>query len=250
MSNIYEISQELLAIFAEVEENEGELTPELEEKLNITQDNLKDKLKSYSDFVKSLQGDILLIKKEKDRLNALQKSKEATIQRLEKVMLEAVELFGAETKSGGKYIDFGTGKVSVRNSQVLEVDDEDIDHFVNRYISGLNWYEMQNQLDRGIIESDNLLRYANQFEEDDEMRDLNFSIDDVNKINAVIDLKVPIQTLMDSDRGFELAKALIRFGNFGIKASVNKTDIKSSIKETGAVPTFAKLVPNKTVQIK
>ena len=44
MANIYNITAELEDIFLELEENGGELTPELEERLVITQDNLKSNL--------------------------------------------------------------------------------------------------------------------------------------------------------------------------------------------------------------
>ena len=47
MANIYNITTELEDIFLELEENGGELTPELEERLRITQDSLKDKLDGY-----------------------------------------------------------------------------------------------------------------------------------------------------------------------------------------------------------
>lgn len=47
MASIYNITTELEDIFLELEENGGELTPELEERLTITQDNLKSKLDSY-----------------------------------------------------------------------------------------------------------------------------------------------------------------------------------------------------------
>jgi hypothetical protein len=44
MASIYNITTELEDIFLELEENGGELTPELEERLAITQDNLKSNL--------------------------------------------------------------------------------------------------------------------------------------------------------------------------------------------------------------
>ena len=81
MSNIFNIKQELLSIFNELEENDGELTPELEESLNIKQEEFKDKIKSYTNVVKMLENDIVGIKAEKARLNDLQKSKEKTIER-------------------------------------------------------------------------------------------------------------------------------------------------------------------------
>ena len=122
MSNIFNIKNELLAIFDELEENEGELTPELEEKLNITQEEFRDKIKSYSNVVKMLENDIANIKEEKTRLSDLQKSKEKSIERLKKIMVESIEMFGDTTKPGSKFIDFGTGKVSVRQTQAVEVE--------------------------------------------------------------------------------------------------------------------------------
>ena len=250
MANIYELSQELTQLFDYIEDNDGEITPEIEEKLTIAEDNLKDKIKSYSQIVKILQADILAIKTEKDRLNDLQKRKEATIDRIKSILLKAVTTFGAETKAGGKFIDFGIGKVSVRNSKVLEVDEDDVNSFVNHYIAGLQWYNMQNQLDKGIINPDELLRYANQFKDDDELRDLNYSMNDVAKLDADIDIRVSLQSLLESDKGFELAKALIKYGQFDIKAKVDKRAIKESITNTGDNPTFARIVNNQTVSIK
>lgn len=250
MANIYELSQELTQLFDYIEDNDGELTPEIEEKLTIAEDNLKDKIKSYSQIVKILQADILAIKTEKDRLNDLQKRKEATIDRIKSILLKAVTTFGAETKAGGKFIDFGIGKVSVRNSKVLEVDEDDVNSFVNHYIAGLQWYNMQNQLDKNIINPDELLRYANQFKDDDELRDLNYSMNDVAKLDADIDIRVSLQSLLESDKGFELAKALIKYGQFDIKAKVDKRVIKESITNTGDNPTFARIVNNQTVSIK
>lgn len=251
MANIYELSQELIQLFDYIEDNDGELTLEIEEKLTIAEDNLKDKIKSYSQVVKILQADILAIKAEKDRLNDLQKRKEATIDRLKSILLEAVNRFGSETKAGGKFIDFGIGKVSVRNSKVVEVDEEDINSFVNHYIAGLQWYNMQNQLNKDIINPDELLRYANQFSDsEDEVRDLKYSMDDVAKLDADIDVRVSLHSLLESDKGFELAKALIKYGQFDIKAKVDKRAIKESITNTGDSPTFARIVDNQTVSIK
>lgn len=251
MANIYQLSQELLGIFDVIEENGGELTPELEEQLNITQDSFKNKIRDYTSVIKMLQNEIVDIKAEKARLNDLQKSKENTIERLKKIIIEAVNTFGDVTKSGSKFIDYGLGKVSIRNSQVLEVDDNKINNFVNRYISGLSWYDMQNQLERNIVNSDDLLRYANQTaDDDDEFEDLNITKEDVAQLNVDIDLRVSLQTLLESDRGFELAKALIKFNQFNVKANVDKTSIKAIVKETNKLPSFATLNNNQTLTIK
>ena len=64
MTNIYNITAELEDIFLELEENDGELTPELEERLAITQDNLKEKLNNYLCY--ALLCNIIVLKVVKD----------------------------------------------------------------------------------------------------------------------------------------------------------------------------------------
>ena len=249
MANIYQIKQELLSIFDELEENGGELTPELEEQLNITQEEFRDKIKSYSNAVKMLENDIIGIKAEKARLNDLQKSKEKTIERLKKIMIDAVELFGDTTKSGSKYLDYGTGKVSIRNTQVVEVEEDITDRFVNRFLTCLRWYQQNNQLD--TITSSDVLEYCNSKspnEEDEEITIL--SEEDIAQIKADINLDIPISELLTTERGMKLAKALAEYSVFTCKSKISKTDIKANAKENHTMPVFAKLVDNQTLTIK
>lgn len=249
MSNIFNIKQELLSIFDELEENGGELTPELEEQLNITQEEFRDKIKSYSNVVKMLENDIVDIKAEKTRLNDLQKSKEKTIERLKKIMIDAVELFGDTTKSGSKYLDYGTGKVSIRNTQVVEVEEDITDRFVNRFLTCLRWYQQNNQLD--TITSSDVLEYCNSKspnEEDEEITTL--SEEDIAQIKADINLDIPISELLTTERGMKLAKALAEYSVFTCKSKISKTDIKANAKENHTMPVFAKLIDNKTLTIK
>lgn len=64
--NIYQIKQELISIFDELEENGGELTPELEEQLEISQEAFRDKIESYTNVIKLLECDIQGIKLEQN----------------------------------------------------------------------------------------------------------------------------------------------------------------------------------------
>ena len=249
MANIYQISQELLGILDELEENGGELTPELEEKLNITQEEFRDKIKSYTDVIKMLENDIVDIKAEKARLNDLQKSKEKTIERLKKIMIDAVELFGVTTKSGSKYLDYGTGKVSIRNTQVVEVEEDITDRFVNRFLTCLRWYQQNNQLD--TITSSDVLEYCNSKSSDEEDEEITIlSEDDIAQIKADINLDIPISELLTTERGMKLAKALADYSVFTCKSKISKTDIKANAKENNIMPAFAKLVNNQTLTIK
>lgn len=251
MANIYNIQQELLSIFNEIEENEGELTPELEEQLNITQVEFRDKIKSYSNVVKMLENDITSIKAEKDRLNDLQKSKEKTIERLKKIMINAIELFGDTTASGGKYIDYGTGKVSIRNTQAVEVEEDITNRFVNRVLSCLRWYQQNNQLD--TITTADVLDYCNSKSIDEEINGDEITIlseEDIAQIKANIDLDISVNDLLTTESGMKLAKALAEYSVFTCKAKVNKTKIKATAKESNIMPVFAKLVNNKSLTIK
>lgn len=251
MANIYQISQELLSIFDELEENGGELTPELEEQLNITREEFKDKIKSYSNVVKMLENDIIDIKSEKARLNDLQKSKEKTIERLKKIMINAVELFGNTTKSGSKYLDYGTGKVSIRNTQIVEIEEDVTDRFVNRALSCLRWYQQNNQLD--TITSDDVLEYCNSKSPDEEINGdeiTTLSEEDIAQIKANIDLDIPVSELLTTEHGMKLAKALAEYDMFTCKAKISKTEIKANAKENHTMPVFAKLVDNQTLTIK
>ena len=58
MSNIYNIQQNLLSIFEQIEENEGELTPELELALQINQANFKNKVRDYTKVIQQFETDI------------------------------------------------------------------------------------------------------------------------------------------------------------------------------------------------
>lgn len=251
MANIYQIKQELLAIFDEIEENGGELTPELEEQLAITQDSFKDKVKDYTNVIKTLQNDIVDIKAEKTRLNDLQKSKEKTIDRLKTILVEAIEMFGDTSKTGGKFVDYGTGKVTIRTTEAVEINEDAINRFTNRYITALRWYSDNNQLQESLVNPSELLNFANsttQDEEDEDILKLQFS--DLVNIKASINADIMLDELLQTEKGFNLAKALIEYGIFDVTAKADKVVIKKEAKENHTMPIYASLVQNKSVTIK
>ena len=254
MANIYNIQQDLLAIFDELEENGGELTPELEEQLNISKEEFRDKIKSYSNVVKMLENDIANIKEEKTRLSELQKSKEKSIERLKKIMVESIEMFGDTTKSGSKFIDFGTGKVSVRQTQAVEVEEDSIDRFANRLITGLKWYADNNQLEFGIVDTKDIIDYINTkspTEEEDCVDIDKLDIKDIDRLTASIDFDIDFKTIISTKTGIDLIKALLKYNIFKIKAKADKKGIKDDAKsDEHYMPTYAKLVTNKSITIK
>lgn len=114
--NLFNIEQELVDIFNELEDNGGELTPELEEKLKILEGDFKEKLSAYVNVVNKYKSDIDACKKEKSRIDLIKKTKENVIERLNKAMLFAVENFGDTGKSGNKVVDLPTCKLYTKQS--------------------------------------------------------------------------------------------------------------------------------------
>ena len=141
MANLYEIEQELLDIYNELEENGGELTPELEEKLLLTQDNFKTKLNGYVNVINEITSKIDACKTEEKRISTLRKSREKSINRLKEIVQRCVINFGSINKSGNYSIELDTCKLTTRGSDSLEFDEqriEDLIYCVHRYIMDYN----------------------------------------------------------------------------------------------------------------
>lgn len=120
MSSIFNLTQEMLSLINQVEEAEGELTPELEEALAITEEALEAKVVNYGWATKFLQADTDIISAEIKRLQEKKKAKEKTIERLKETAAQAMMLFG-KTK-----IDTPTLTVSLRKSESVVVENESL----------------------------------------------------------------------------------------------------------------------------
>ena len=121
MASLYSIQQELQDIIFQLEE--GEATEELIEKLAITEDGLKDKIKNYIDVIKHYQAQESECKNEKDRINKIQKIKTNTYTRLKNVVLDAVLAYGTIGKSGNRVIEGATYKVYSKNTTTVKLDE-------------------------------------------------------------------------------------------------------------------------------
>ena len=254
MANIYNIQQELFDIFEQIEENDGELTPELEEKLRISQDEFKDKINSYTCVIRQLENDLNAIKDEKVRLDAIKKSKEKTIERLKQVIVEAIQTFGDTSKSGTKFIDYGTGKVSIRKSESIELDDNKLKTFINRFISYFVWLRYQNTFDQTELNYKEITEYCNKVQDSCSDEDLifpNFTEDDIAKIQADLDFRISLKDIISTEEGRILMRAILNYNTIiTAKPVIDKKSLKDEIKETSVCPTFATLVTKQNVIIK
>lgn len=243
--NIYQITEELQNIYNELEENGGELTPELEEQLAITQDNLKAKVEDYVNAVKITENECNLIDEEIGRLKMLKESKKKTIERLKKAVVTAVDNYGDTTKSGSKFIDYGLGKVSIRNSSSVEVFDEvtdvTVDNFFNMIDSLRRTGELQHLTEIDCGEAiDMLKQYDNQ---------LNINEDDLKHIQANISFNATLADLIN-ENGLFFMQALLDRTQIKVKSNPDKTSLKTLIGMNVDVSNFAKLNNNKSLIIK
>ena len=232
--NIWQIQQELLDTFNELEENGGELTPELEDKLNITQSEFKNKIENYLYVIKKTESDINACDVEAKRLTALKKSKQNTVDRLKSVMAKAIEQFGDENKNGNRFIDLGTAKITVRTSNKVIVNDDFAENLVNSTFDEV----------RSMV-------FTKELQSNDLKDLLTIPENKLDGVTANISIDVPLKDLY-KDNGDAFIKSIFAYGKyFKVKANISKTELKANLEDNpNAYPELAHLEQNKTLTIK
>ena len=232
--NIWQIQQDLLDIFNELEENGGELTPEREDKLNITQSEFKNKIENYLYVIKQTESDINACDAEVKRLTALKKSKQNTIDRIKSIMVKAIEQFGDENKNGNKFIDLGTAKITVRTSDKVIIDNIFAENLIYSVFTEIRCAEYTKEL------------------QSNDLKDLiTVPENKLDGITATISIDVPLKDLY-KDNGDAFIKSIFAYKkDFKIKANISKTELKANLEDNpNAYPDFANLEQNKTLIIK
>lgn len=244
--NIYQIQQDLLAIFDELEENGGELTPELEEKLAITQEEFKDKVEDYTNVIKTLDSDMAAIKVEQARLKTLYDKKEKVSNKLKETIIKAINEFGDTKKTGVKYLDYGTGEVSVRKTQVVKVNDSLVKEIEIQLSNAAQYNKQINQLD--VCDHIDVLGLATDY---NMYNNVEVTENDLNNINVDLSVTIPLKDLA-TGIGYPALKEVIKYSDlYKISASVSKSNIKNELKENGScMPNLAKLSTNESLTIK
>jgi hypothetical protein len=119
-NSLFQINSELVEVTNLLIENGGELTPELESRLQIAENELKAKSVNYYHVIKELESTTNMIDAEIKRLQELKKARVNTIEKLENALLYSMKLHGIEK------IDTDTLKISLRKSKSVEVVDIDL----------------------------------------------------------------------------------------------------------------------------
>jgi hypothetical protein len=116
--SIYNLQSEYIELMNQIEDNEGELTPELSTQLDITKEQLEDKATSYCYLTKQLDVDTDQIDVEIKRLQALKSAKVKLQEELKNRVSEAMQRFGIEK------IEKNNLKLSFRKSESLIIDED------------------------------------------------------------------------------------------------------------------------------
>lgn len=251
--SIFDIDRELYALYDEIEEAGGEITPEIKEKLELNGQEMTNKVRSITNFINSLNADILAIKSETDRLAKLKKSKENTITGLTNLVLFAIKKYGVADKQGKKWIDWGTGKVTIRKSETVEVNSKKLDAindmlkvtFANGIYTGtLN----QNS---SVDEQALLDAIVNTAKESGDYECSEIEIEDLDDVNIEVTVPVKLTDLLKGD-GYQLMTNVgaVNRDGWKFKPSIDKKLMKVKIKDDGCVSNIAEIVENDNLTIK
>ena len=212
--NIFEISKEIESVFEELEENGGELTDELEEKLSISQDEFHSKVNAYLSVIRNTESDIECCDKEIKRLQAVKKTKQNSIERLKRILIWAIDKFGDVNKSGNKYIDLGTSKVTIKSANKVVVNDEYAENIISTAFTKLREANYTNEL------------------YDNTIKDLIYIPENRLKgITTTISVDIPLEDLYEN-KGDYFIKSLFDYdSSFKVKSNISKSILKDKINE-------------------
>lgn len=116
--NLFELTEQMARIEAMLEENGGELTPEIEAEMQETEDSLKQKTDSYTAVIRKISSQSDTIAAEIKRLNAMKKTCDNSIKRIKEHLLNCMNAFGIER------LDGDLSKIYLRSSKSIEVNEE------------------------------------------------------------------------------------------------------------------------------
>lgn len=255
--SLFEISQEYQQLIWEIEDNGGELTPELEEALAVTDNNFREKLSNYRKLVASIESDVAACKEEAERIMSIRKTKENTVKRLKGTMLEAVLQFGDNGKSGNKVVELSDCKLFTRNSRILELDEEKYNLLVESFMAWAKDLWDNGMLDTssdisGSINITDAVGIINSMLHDKRAipEDFYYTEDDLQAIRVKIETEKSLAQLLMTSNFTVLDNYFAQETDSNITKSLNKPSVKGLIESGFAKISFAEVVVNPSLQIK
>ena len=118
--NLYNINKEYLDLLGEIMDNEGELTPEIEQRLQINQRDLNTKATNYAYMIKHIDGNTDKVDEEIERLNALKKRLKRNSELLKERIKNAMNIYSIDK------IETPLLTLNLRKSESIEIEDENL----------------------------------------------------------------------------------------------------------------------------
>jgi hypothetical protein len=116
MKSLFNITAEALNLASALED--GEITPELENRLIINQTELQEKAINYAYVIRTVEIDVSAIDEEIKRLQAIKKAKTNVIDRMKESVVTAMGIYGIEK------VSTPTLNLSLRKSESIEIVNE------------------------------------------------------------------------------------------------------------------------------
>lgn len=254
MASLYNISSEILRIFENVENNEGEITDEEYNSLVIKQEELKTKLDCYVKAVKEFNASAAFCKTEKKSIDDRKKIYENRVLRLKKAMLDAVNNFG-ELGKNNKFIELESCRLYTKASTAVNVDEDRVNLFMTHFekflreiVNGDVLYTGEDVDLQGILDVINTNIKAEQGYDF-----VPFTLNDLTTFKIGIKSTATIYELFRSHKDAILEYAHNPFTS-EISNETAKEDWKTIItvadEQGTAKPTMAELVKNESLIIK
>ena len=120
LPSLYQIRQDHLNLINWIEENGGEISPEMLAELNLTELNFEQKAVSCSHVIKTFENDVKIIDEEIKRLQELKQKKAKAAEAFENRLTEAMQQFKIPE------IKTPTRNITFRKSEAIEVENVDI----------------------------------------------------------------------------------------------------------------------------
>ena len=251
MSSLYQIETELLEIFNTIEAQEGEITDEQYNQLVITEENFKEKLKSYHKAIQVFTGEMATCKEEEKRIALYRKVRENRINRLKQSVLDAVLMFGNNGKSGNKTIELDTFKAFTKSTQSVDVNEGRIYTLIYEFsklvLSMLKEGAINLDIDLDIPGCVASINAQTKSVQGDQYQD--FTPDDVYNTEVEVTVKCTLEELLTKFLKLYILLLKDFDENFEIQNCTPKEKWKCAIKDEQDI-TVATLNTNQTIQFK
>lgn len=117
MKSLFEIGNEYLEIYHLLEDNGGEITPEIETALAINKTNLQEKSQNYISLIKEIEGRSRTVEIEIKRLQSLKKRNDTFVLKLKENIANAMRMLEIDE------IRTDLNKINFRKSKSVQIED-------------------------------------------------------------------------------------------------------------------------------